>query len=174
MLMAWPKEAKLKAVPNKASDCASRSASYVGIVRGWHGRAFVAVRDDDVASGMMGVNVVKTKATAFLIGAFYAGVGGALWAYYVRFVAVDQFTLFHSIWFIAMIIVGGMGSLPGALVGAAIWLLLPSVIAGFAAEAGPLPGFFGTMLNEGSRPPCPTGVYRRSSSTRCIPSRPRS
>lgn len=91
-----------------------------GIVRGWHGRAFVAVRDDDVASGMMGINVVKTKATAFLIGAFYAGVGGALWAYYVRFVAVDQFTLFHSIWFIAMIIVGGMGSIVGALVGVVI------------------------------------------------------
>ncbi|WP_137388858.1 branched-chain amino acid ABC transporter permease [Rhodoligotrophos defluvii] len=91
-----------------------------GIVRGRHGRAFIAVRDDDVASGMMGINVVKTKAVAFLIGAFYAGVGGALWAYYVRFVAVDQFTLFHSIWFIAMIIVGGMGSIVGALVGVVI------------------------------------------------------
>ncbi len=88
-----------------------------GIVRSSHGRAFVAVRDDDVASGMMGINVVRTKATAFLIGAFYAGVGGGLWAYYVRFVAVDQFTLFHSIWFIAMIIVGGMGSVTGALIG---------------------------------------------------------
>ncbi|MFX4925875.1 branched-chain amino acid ABC transporter permease, partial [Acinetobacter baumannii] len=81
-----------------------------GIVRSRHGRAFVAVCDDDVASGLMGINVVRTKATAFLIGAFYAGIGGGLWAYYVRFVAVDQFTLFHSIWFIAMVIVGGLGS----------------------------------------------------------------
>lgn len=88
-----------------------------GITRSRHGRAFVAVRDDDVASGMMGINVVRTKAVAFLIGAFYAGIGGALWAYYVRFVAVDQFTLLHSIWFIAMIIVGGMGSVTGALIG---------------------------------------------------------
>lgn len=88
-----------------------------GIARGRHGRAFVAVRDDDVAAGMMGIDVVRTKATAFLVGAFYAGVGGALWAYFVRFVAVDQFTLFHSIWFIAMIIVGGMGSVTGALIG---------------------------------------------------------
>jgi branched-chain amino acid transport system permease protein len=88
-----------------------------GIVRSRHGRAFVAVRDDDVASGMMGIHVVRTKATAFLVGAFYAGIGGGLWAYYVRFVAVDQFTLFHSIWFIAMIIVGGMGSVTGALIG---------------------------------------------------------
>lgn len=88
-----------------------------GIVRSRHGRAFVAVNDDDVASGLMGINVVRTKAVAFLIGAFYAGIGGGLWAYYVRFVAVDQFTLFHSIWFIAMIIVGGMGSVTGALIG---------------------------------------------------------
>lgn len=88
-----------------------------GIVRSRHGRAFMAVRDDDIASGMMGINVITTKAAAFLIGAFYAGIGGALWAYYLRFVAVDQFTLFHSIWFIAMIIVGGMGSITGALIG---------------------------------------------------------
>lgn len=92
-------------------------AGAYGIVRSRHGRAFVAVRDDDVASGMMGVDVVRTKAMAFLVGAFYAGIGGGLWAYYVRFVAVDQFTLFHSIWLIAMIIVGGMGSITGALIG---------------------------------------------------------
>ena len=75
-----------------------------GMVRGRYGRAFVAVRDDDVAAGIMGIDVVAIKATAFLVGAFYAGVGGGLWAYFVRFVAVDQFTLFNSIWFIAMII----------------------------------------------------------------------
>ena len=91
-----------------------------GIARSRHGRMFVAVRDDDVASGMMGVDVVRTKALAFLVGAFYAGIGGALWAYYVRFVAVDQFTLLHSIWFIAMIIVGGMGSITGALIGVVV------------------------------------------------------
>jgi len=88
-----------------------------GIARSRHGRIFSAVRDDDVASGMMGINVVRTKALAFLVGAFYAGIGGGLWAYYVRFVTIDQFTLIHSIWFIAMIIVGGMGSISGALIG---------------------------------------------------------
>ena len=115
-----------------------------GIVRSRHGRAFVAVRDDDVASGMMGVNVVRTKATAFLIGAFYAGIGGGLWAYYVRFVAVDQFTLFHSIWFIAMIIVGGMGSVTGALIGVFIITAVresfvtlgPSLVQSFPALGG--------------------------------------
>lgn len=88
-----------------------------GIVRSRHGRAFVAVRDDDVAAAMMGIDVPGTKARAFVVGAFFAGVGGALWAYQIRFVSVDQFTLFHSIWFIAMMIVGGLGSIVGALVG---------------------------------------------------------
>lgn len=92
-------------------------AGAYGVARSRHGRAFSAVRDDDVASGMMGINVVRTKALAFLLGSFYAGIGGGLWAYYVRFVAIDQFTLIQSIWFIAMIIVGGMGSVTGALVG---------------------------------------------------------
>ncbi|MHB2268030.1 branched-chain amino acid ABC transporter permease [Aliihoeflea sp. PC F10.4] len=95
-------------------------AGAYGIVRSRHGRAFIAVRDDDVASGMMGIPVVRTKAMAFLVGAFYAGVGGGLWAYYLRFVAVDQFTLFHSIWLIAMIIVGGIGSITGALIGVVV------------------------------------------------------
>lgn len=122
-----------------------------GITRSRHGRAFVAVRDDDVASGMMGIDVVGTKASAFLIGAFYAGIGGGLWAYYVRFVAVDQFTLLNSIWFIAMIIVGGMGSVTGALIGVftiklvqeAITSLGPSVVAAFPALSGDV--VFATM-----------------------------
>lgn len=99
-----------------------------GIARSRHGRAFVAVRDDDVASGIMGIDVVRTKAVAFLVGAFYAGIGGGLWAYYVRFVAVDQFTLFNSIWFIAMIIVGGMGSITGAIVGVVVIRLVQEAI----------------------------------------------
>ena len=88
-----------------------------GILRSRHGRAFVAVRDDDVAAGMMGIDVAGAKSSAFVLGAFYAGIGGALWAYQVRFVSVDQFTLFNSIWFIAMMIVGGLGSIVGALIG---------------------------------------------------------
>ena len=122
-----------------------------GITRSRHGRAFVAVRDDDVASGMMGIDVVRTKATAFLIGAFYAGIGGGLWAYYVRFVAVDQFTLLNSIWFIAMIIVRGMGSVTGALIGVfaikvvqeTITSLGPSVVATFPFLSGDI--VFATM-----------------------------
>lgn len=95
-------------------------AGAYGIVRSRHGRSFVAVRDDDVAAGLIGINVVRTKAMSFFVGAFFAGVGGALWAYYIRFVQVDQFTLFFSVWYVGMVIVGGMGSIPGALVGVAV------------------------------------------------------
>ena len=88
-----------------------------GIVRSRHGRAFEAVRDDDVAAGMMGINVTLTKMRAFLVGAFYAGIAGGLWAIALRHVSVEQFTLFSSIWLIAMMIVGGLGSIVGALIG---------------------------------------------------------
>lgn len=97
--------------------CAIMVAGAFGIIRSRHGRAFVAVRDDDIAAGMMGIHVVYTKALAFLVGAFFAGIGGGLWAYYVRFVSVEQFSLFHSVWYVGMIIVGGVGSIVGALVG---------------------------------------------------------
>lgn len=108
-------------------------AGAYGLSRSRHGRIFAAVRDDDVASGMMGVQVVRTKALAFLVGAFYAGIGGGLWAYYVRFVQIDQFTLIQSIWFIAMIIVGGMGSVTGALIGVFVIRLAQELIT----SAGP-------------------------------------
>jgi branched-chain amino acid transport system permease protein len=100
----------------------------LGIARGRFGRAFVAVRDDDVAAGMMGINGVRTKAFAFMVGTFYAGVGGALWAYYIRYVGVEQFTLFNSIWMIAMLIVGGMGSIVGGLFGVVVIVGLQEVV----------------------------------------------
>lgn len=93
------------------------TAGAFGLVRSRHGRSFEAVRDDDVAAGMMGINVTATKARAFLVGAFYAGVAGGLWAVALRHVSVEQFTLFNSIWMIAMMIVGGLGSIVGALIG---------------------------------------------------------
>ena len=93
------------------------TAGAFGIVRSRHGRSFQAVRDDDVAAGMMGIDVAATKVRAFLVAAFYAGVAGGLWAVALRHVSVEQFTLFNSIWMIAMMIVGGLGSIVGALIG---------------------------------------------------------
>lgn len=93
-----------------------------GIARSRFGRAFMAIRDDELAAGMTGLPVARTKAFAFLIGAFYAGVAGSLVAYQLRFINFDQFTLFASVWLIAMVIVGGLGSIIGAVIGAALIL----------------------------------------------------
>ncbi len=89
----------------------------VNITRSRLGRAFMAVRDNEVAAGVMGINVAFYKFLAFAICAFFAGVAGVLWGFYMRFVNVEQFTLFHSIWMLGMIIVGGMGSVLGAILG---------------------------------------------------------
>lgn len=81
------------------------------------GRAFVAVRDNDIAAEIMGVNVFYYKTLAFFIGALYAGVAGGLWAYYIRYVGADQFTLYFSVWYVGMLIVGGLGNIFGAILG---------------------------------------------------------
>lgn len=109
-------------------------AGAFGIARSRFGRAFVSVRDDDIAAGMIGIDVVATKALAFLVGAFYGGIAGGLWAYYIRFISVDQFTLFHSVWMVAMVIIGGTGSVVGALVGVLVIRGLQELIN----AAGPL------------------------------------
>lgn len=87
------------------------------LVRGRTGRAFVAIRDNDIAAEIMGVNLFFYKTLAFAIGAMYAGVAGGLWAYYLRFVGADQFTLYFSVWYMGMLIVGGLGSILGAIMG---------------------------------------------------------
>ena len=87
------------------------------LVRGRTGRAFVAIRDNDIAAEIMGVNLFFYKTLAFAIGAMYAGVAGGLWAYYLRFVGADQFTLYFSVWYMGMLIVGGLGNILGAILG---------------------------------------------------------
>ena len=113
------------------------------------GRALLALRDHERAAVSAGVDVRVLRIKAFGLSSAIAAVAGALYAYYLSNVNAETFGIGFAIQFIAMIIVGGMGSLPGALVGAAIWLLLPSVIGGFASEVGPMPGLLGSILNEG-------------------------
>ncbi len=90
------------------------------------GRAFVAIRDHDIAAEIMGVNIFRYKLMAFAISSFYAGVAGALWAYYTQVVSYEHFTLGTSIDYLAMIIIGGLGSVPGSILGAAFITVLPA------------------------------------------------
>jgi branched-chain amino acid transport system permease protein len=81
------------------------------------GRAFRAMHDNDIASSVIGVNLAWTKILAFFASAFFAGVSGALYAYSVRYVSTEQFTLWLSVWYIGMLIVGGLHSPLGAVLG---------------------------------------------------------
>ncbi|MEJ2730668.1 MAG: branched-chain amino acid ABC transporter permease [Deltaproteobacteria bacterium] len=84
------------------------------------GRAFIAIRDADIAAETMGVNLVLYKTLAFAVSAFYAGIAGGLYAFVLRFIEPEIFTLLMSIMFLAMVIVGGLGSIMGAIAGACL------------------------------------------------------
>ncbi len=93
------------------------------------GRAFVAVRDQDIAASVIGVDVARTKLLAFATSSFLVGLAGALIACYRNIVSWERFTLDTSIVYLAMIIVGGLGSVRGSFLGAALITLLPAFIA---------------------------------------------
>jgi branched-chain amino acid transport system permease protein len=88
------------------------------------GRKFVAVRDNDLAAEVMGINLFRTKLLAFFIGCFFAGIAGWLWAHYLLTANPDLFTFQLSLWFLSMVIVGGMGSTSGAVMGATAIMLV--------------------------------------------------
>jgi branched-chain amino acid transport system permease protein len=92
------------------------------------GRAFIAVRDRDYSAEVLGVNLLQTKLLAFAISSFYAGVAGALLAYFIKFINPDQFGFSLSVFFFAIIIVGGLGSILGSILGAAFMTMVPEVL----------------------------------------------
>ena len=100
----------------------------LNITRSRLGRAFMAVRDNETAAAVMGINVAFYKLLAFVICAFFAGVAGVLWGFYMRFVNVEQFTLWYSIWMLGMLIVGGTGSILGAILGTVFLRTIQEVV----------------------------------------------
>jgi branched-chain amino acid transport system permease protein len=124
---------------------------YVGaanLMRSRDGRAFVAVRDHYLSAEIMGINLTKYRVLSFGVSSFYAGVGGALFGIYLGFVSVEAFDILLSIQFLGMIIIGGLGSIAGTLMGTAFMVLLPEVmeqlVAGIGQVAGDIPA-----LNSG-------------------------
>ncbi len=106
------------------------------LVRTRVGRAFVAIRDRDVAAEVIGVNLTKYKVMAFAISSFYGGVAGALYSYATSYLHPENFTLLLSIEYIAMIIVGGLGSILGSVFGAVFLTVVPDIIKGMADFLG--------------------------------------
>ncbi len=92
------------------------------------GRAFVAIRDQDIAAEVIGVNVFLYKLLAFATSSFFVGLSGALLAHYRTIISWERFTLETSILYLAMIIIGGLGSISGSFFGAAFMTLLPAFI----------------------------------------------
>lgn len=88
------------------------------LVRTRLGRAFIAIRDNDLAAEVMGVDIFRYKILAFFICSIYAGIAGSLYAHWSRAICIDNFTLTDSIWYLGMLIIGGMGSISGAIMGA--------------------------------------------------------
>ena len=84
------------------------------------GRAFIAIRDDDIAAETMGINLTMYKTLSFAVSAFYAGIAGGLYAMWIGFISPDSFDFILSILFLAMIVVGGIGSIPGPVFGALV------------------------------------------------------
>ena len=98
------------------------------LLRSRDGRAFVAVRDHYLSAEIMGVKLNKYRLLSFGISSFYAGIGGALYAHYLGYVSAEGFTIMMSIQFLAMIIIGGLGSVKGTLMGVIFMVFLPEVL----------------------------------------------
>ncbi len=106
------------------------------LVRSRIGRAFVAIRDQDIAAEIIGISVFKYKLYAFAISSFYAGVTGVLYTYYLGIASYEQFQLGVSIDYLTMVIIGGLGSILGSVFGAFFITLLPIGIRLFMENVG--------------------------------------
>src|SRR5579859_390088 len=95
------------------------------LVHSTYGRGFIAIRDDEVAAEAMGINTTKYKVAAFVIGAFFAGIAGGLYAHAIQFLTPGGFGFMLSITFVVMVILGGMGNTPGVILAAALLTLMP-------------------------------------------------
>ena len=100
----------------------------LNLVRSRIGRAFVAIRDQDIAAEITGIGIFRYKLIAFAISSFYAGVTGVLYTYYLGIANYEQFQIGVSIEYLAMIIIGGLGSVLGSILGAIFVTLLPILI----------------------------------------------
>lgn len=98
------------------------------IVHSGIGLNMMSIREDETLANSIGINPVRYKLLAFVLGGFFAGVAGAFWASYITFVSPDSFRYLDSVNILAMVILGGVGSIPGAVLGAVIMVLAPELL----------------------------------------------
>lgn len=129
-------------LPILLASCLALKAS----LRHREGRALLAMRDNELAAAASGIDVRVLRLKVFAFSSALASLGGALQAYYLTTVSGEIYSLNFAIQFMAMIIIGGMGSIRGSVVGALVWLILPSVLAGLAGEFRAAPGPLSRIL----------------------------
>jgi branched-chain amino acid transport system permease protein len=121
----------------------------LNILRSPTGRAFVAIRDSEISAQSMGIHLARYKTMSFAISAALAGVGGALYAHKIQFLSPDQFNILQSIDLLLMVVIGGLGSVHGAFLGAIFLITAPQLIALFKdllpAAIGQAAGLQGTV-----------------------------
>lgn len=103
----------------------------LNLLRSPTGRAFVAIRDSEISAQSMGIHLAYYKTLSFAISAALAGIGGALYAHMIRFLSPDQFNIIQSIDLLLMVVIGGLGSVHGAFLGAIFLIGMPQAISAF-------------------------------------------
>ena len=123
--------------------------SILNLLRSPTGRAFVAIRDSEISAQSMGIHLARYKTMSFALSAALAGIGGALYAHKLAFISPDQFNIVQSIDLLLMVVIGGLGSVHGAFLGAIFLITMPQVIAlgkdFLPAAIGQAPGLQGLV-----------------------------
>jgi branched-chain amino acid transport system permease protein len=113
------------------------------VSRGRTGRALLIIKESEIAANSLGIRSAQYKVTAFAISAFYAAVAGGLFAYLVRYINPESFNVGLSIAFLSMVVIGGLGTIGGSIVGAAFYVVVPELLRGIKDAPGLV---FGLLL----------------------------
>jgi branched-chain amino acid transport system permease protein len=113
------------------------------VSRGRTGRALLVIKDSEIAAESLGIHASHYKVTAFAISAFYAAIAGGLFAYLVRYINPESFSVALSISFLSMVVIGGLGTIGGSILGAAFYVIVPELLRGIKDAPGLV---FGLLL----------------------------
>jgi branched-chain amino acid transport system permease protein len=113
------------------------------VSRGRTGRALRLIKESEIAAASLGIHIARYKVTAFAISAFYAAIAGGLFAYLVRYINPENFNVGLSIGFLSMVVIGGLGTIGGSIVGAAFYVIVPELLRGIKDAPGLV---FGLLL----------------------------
>ncbi|MEI6071502.1 MAG: branched-chain amino acid ABC transporter permease [Verrucomicrobiae bacterium] len=119
------------------------------LVHSTYGSGFLAVRDDEIAAEAMGINTTKYKVLAFVLGAFFAGIAGGLYAHFKQFIHPEGFNFLRSVDIVVMVILGGMGSTAGVCLAAVVLTILPEflrTVSGYDWLPGPVRDLAGNRM----------------------------